>query len=295
MRKFTTRDLTLAAIVAAVYAVLTLTLPIPQFTGIQVRLSEALTVLPFLLPATAPGLVVGCFIANLFSPYSLDVIFGTAATLIACILTRHMPNRYLAPLPPVLCNAVIVGAECAWYQVGGFGPAFWPAYAFNAFTVGVGELAACYILGSLLLNALPQLSFFRELIPQQRLERLHLGLENRLNQKVGALSGGQRQALALLLATMTPIDILVLDEHTAALDPKSSENVMRLTDELVREKQLTTIMVTHNLKYAVEYGSRLIMMHGGAIVEDRAGREKQELKVSDLLTVFNAISVECGN
>ena len=130
---------------------------------------------------------------------------------------------------------------------------------------------------------------------QQRLERLHLGLENRLNQKVGALSGGQRQALALLLATMTPIDILVLDEHTAALDPKSSENVMRLTDELVREKQLTTIMVTHNLKYAVEYGSRLIMMHGGAIVEDRAGREKQELKVSDLLTVFNAISVECGN
>ena len=113
---------------------------------------------------------------------------------------------------------------------------------------------------------------------QQRLERLHLGLENRLNQKVGALSGGQRQALALLLATMTPLDILV-----------------RLTDELVREKQLTTIMVTHNLKYAVEYGSRLIMMHGGAIVEDRAGREKQELKVSDLLTVFNAISVECGN
>jgi uncharacterized membrane protein len=92
MRKFTTRDLSLAAIIAAVYAVLTLILPIPAFTGIQVRLSEALTVLPFLFPATAPGLVVGCFIANLFSPYSLDVIFGTAATLIACILTRHMPN-----------------------------------------------------------------------------------------------------------------------------------------------------------------------------------------------------------
>ena len=130
---------------------------------------------------------------------------------------------------------------------------------------------------------------------QQQLERLHLGLENRLGQKVGALSGGQRQALALLLATMTPIDILVLDEHTAALDPKSSENVMRLTDELVREKGLTTIMVTHNLKYAVEYGTRLIMMHGGAIVEDRSGAEKRELKISDLLTVFNAISIECGN
>ena len=79
MRKLTTRDLSLAAIIAAVYAVLTLILPIPAFTGIQVRLSEALTVLPFLFPATAPGLVVGCFIANLFSPYSLDVIFGTAA------------------------------------------------------------------------------------------------------------------------------------------------------------------------------------------------------------------------
>ena len=130
---------------------------------------------------------------------------------------------------------------------------------------------------------------------QQQLERLHLGLENRLGQKVGSLSGGQRQAMALLLATMTPIDILVLDEHTAALDPKSSENVMRLTDEIVKEKQLTTIMVTHNLKYAVDYGSRLIMMHGGAVVEDRSGAEKQALDVSDLLTVFNAISIECGN
>ena len=87
----------------------------------------------------------------------------------------------------------------------------------------------------------------------------------------------------------------MLDEHTAALDPKSSENVMRLTDELVREKNLTTIMVTHNLKYAVEYGSRLIMMHGGAIVEDRGGAAKQALEVADLLGVFNAISVECGN
>ena len=171
MRKFTTRDLTLAAIVAAVYAVLTLTLPIPQFTGIQVRLSEALTVLPFLLPATAPGLVIGCFIANLFSPYPLDLVVGTAATLVACILTQYMPNRYLAPLPPVICNAVIVGAEIAWFETG-FTSAFWPAYAFNAFTVGFGELLACYILGSVLLAALPRVSFFRAMIPQKRLERL---------------------------------------------------------------------------------------------------------------------------
>ena len=171
MSKFTTRDLTLAAILAAVYAALTVTLPIPQYAGIQCRLSEALTVLPFFFPAATPGLVVGCFIANLFSPYSLDMVFGTAATLLACLITQRMPSKWLAPLPPVLCNAVIVGAELAWYQTG-FTAAFWPAYAFNAFTVGVGELLACYILGSLIIRVLPRISFFRTLIPRERLSRV---------------------------------------------------------------------------------------------------------------------------
>ena len=171
MSKLSIRDLTLAAVLAAVYAVLTVALPIPQYGPIQIRLAEAMTVLPFLFPAATPGLFVGCVIANLFSPYPLDVVCGSLATLLACLWTQRMPNRWLAPLPPVICNVVIVGAEIAWYETG-FTAAFWPAYAFNAFTVGVGELAACYILGSLLLNALPQLSFFRQLIPQQRLERL---------------------------------------------------------------------------------------------------------------------------
>ena len=171
MSKFTTRDLTLAAILAAVYAALTVTLPVPQYVGIQCRLSEALTVLPFFFPAATPGLVVGCFIANLFSPYSLDLVFGTAATLLACLITQRMPNKWLAPLPPVLCNAVIVGAELAWYQTG-FTAAFWPAYAFNAFTVGVGELLACYILGTLIIRVLPRISFFRTLIPRERLSRV---------------------------------------------------------------------------------------------------------------------------
>ena len=166
--KFSLRDLTFAAILAAVYAVLTVTLPIPQYLGIQCRLSEAFTVLPFLFPAATPGLVVGCFIANLFSPYPLDMVFGTAATLLACLLTRRMPNRYLASLPPVLCNAVIVGAECAWYQAG-FGPACGAAYAFYAFTVGVGELIACVVLGQLLLSALPRVSALRPFIPAKRL------------------------------------------------------------------------------------------------------------------------------
>ena len=156
MRKFSVRDLTFAAIIAAVYAVLTLALPIPQYQGVQLRVAEALTVLPFLFPAATPGLVVGCFLANfLGSPMAVDWIFGTLATLIACLLTRRAPNRWLAPLPPVLCNAVIVGAEIAFfYPLEGMG--FWAAYAINAFTVGLGELIACYVLGSLLLAVLPR-------------------------------------------------------------------------------------------------------------------------------------------
>ena len=165
--RFTVRDLTFAAVLAAVYAALTVVLPIPAYAGVQCRLTEALTVLPFFFPAATPGLAVGCFIANLFSPYSLDVVFGTLATLLACLATQRMPNKWLAPLPPVVCNAVIVGAECAWYQTG-FGPAFWPAYAF---TVGLGELLACCVLGALLIRALPRIPVFRALIPADRLAR----------------------------------------------------------------------------------------------------------------------------
>lgn len=130
---------------------------------------------------------------------------------------------------------------------------------------------------------------------KSQLELLHLGLEDKTQLPVGALSGGQRQALALLISTMTPIDLLVLDEHTAALDPKSSENVMYLTDRVVREKGLTAIMVTHNLRYAVEYGSRIVMMHAGQTVIDASGEGKKACSIQDLLKVFNEISIECGN
>ncbi|MBQ9308358.1 MAG: ATP-binding cassette domain-containing protein [Clostridia bacterium] len=124
---------------------------------------------------------------------------------------------------------------------------------------------------------------------------LGLGLEDKLSVPVGMLSGGQRQTLALLMATMTPLDFLILDEHTAALDPKTAELVMALTDRIVREKQLTTLMVTHNLRHAVEYGDRVLMMHQGNIVLDKGGEEKKNLKVEDLLGLFNTISIECGN
>jgi len=165
------RSLTLAAILAGVYAVLTLTLPVPPFHGIQLRVAEALTVLPFLFPAATPGLFVGCVITNLFSPFPLDVVCGSAATLLACRLTRRMPNRWLAPLPPVICNMVIVGAEIAWYMTG-FGPGFWTAYALNAFTVGVGELLACGVLGSILLSALYRSEVCRAMIAPARLGRI---------------------------------------------------------------------------------------------------------------------------
>ena len=127
------------------------------------------------------------------------------------------------------------------------------------------------------------------------LSQLGLGLEDKMGVKVGNLSGGQRQAMALLMSTMTPIEFLILDEHTAALDPKTAEIIMQLTGKIVAAKQLTTIMVTHNLRYAVEYGDRLLMMHQGRAELDLSGEARRNLKVEDLLAKFNAISIECGN
>lgn len=130
---------------------------------------------------------------------------------------------------------------------------------------------------------------------RESLKSLGLGLEDKMNVKVGVLSGGQRQAMALLMSTMTPIEFLILDEHTAALDPKTAEVIMELTDKVVKEKKLTTIMVTHNLRYAVEYGDRLLMMHQGQAIMDKAGKGKKEIQIDDILEKFNAISIECGN
>lgn len=154
--RFTPRQIALAGVIAAVYAVLSLLSSVfgMTYTPIQCRLSEALTVLPFLFPEAVPGLFIGCLVTNLMSTVGpLDLIFGSLATLLAALWTRRMPNRWLAPLPPVVCNAVIVGAMLTWYEVG-FGPGFWSLFAFNALTVGLGEAVACYGLGLLLLKAL---------------------------------------------------------------------------------------------------------------------------------------------
>lgn len=119
------------------------------------------------------------------------------------------------------------------------------------------------------------------------LKTLDLGLENRMTSKVGLLSGGQRQALTLLMATLRKPDLLLLDEHTAALDPKTADKVLQITEEIVARDNLTTMMVTHNMKHAIQYGNRLIMMDSGRVVVDIRGEEKKHLTVRDLLEKFN--------
>ncbi len=135
-----------------------------------------------------------------------------------------------------------------------------------------------------------RISYYKELLSQ-----CNMGLEDRMNSKVGLLSGGQRQAIALVIACMTDVKLLILDEHTAALDPKSSERIMELTDEMIKNHSMTAVMVTHNLRHAVSYGSRLVMMDKGSVVMDKSGKDKKEVKIENILDVFNKISIECGN
>ncbi len=122
------------------------------------------------------------------------------------------------------------------------------------------------------------------------LATLNLGLETRLSTKVGLLSGGQRQAVTLLMATLKRPKLLLLDEHTAALDPKTAKKVLEITDKLVSENNLTTLMITHNMHDAIAYGNRLIMMHEGRVVVDVSGEEKKKLTISQLLELFEKSS-----
>lgn len=122
------------------------------------------------------------------------------------------------------------------------------------------------------------------------LKSLDLGLETRLTSKVGLLSGGQRQAITLLMATLKEPKVLLLDEHTAALDPKTADKVLNLTQELIDKNHITTLMITHNMKDAIRMGNRLIMMHDGKVIYDVSGDEKKNLTVADLLKKFEEVS-----
>ena len=129
----------------------------------------------------------------------------------------------------------------------------------------------------------------------EMLKPLELGLENKLSSSIDDLSGGQRQAVSLLMTTLSDIELLVLDEHTAALDPKTGEKVMQITKNIVEERKLTTIMITHNLEHAITYGNRIIMLHEGEIILDLSGEEKEKIKMDDILNLFNQISIRRGN
>lgn len=149
-----TRKLTTCAVVAALYAALTLLLAPISYGNIQVRISEALTVLPFFAPYTGAGLFVGCLIANLLSPFGinlLDVVFGSLATLLAAWLTARCKSRWLAPLPPVLVNAVVIGGILAYTSTP---EQFWASFALFGIQIALGQLAACYLGGQALLYAL---------------------------------------------------------------------------------------------------------------------------------------------
>lgn len=156
MNRISIRELTAAAVVAALYAALSLlanTFGL-TFGPVQCRFSEALTLLPMLLPSSVWGLTVGCLLTNILSPYGLtDLIVGTFATFLAAVLTRRCRSPYLGALPPVLCNAAFVGALLAWQQVG-FSPAFPAAFLYQGCSVGLGQLIACYGLGIPLLRML---------------------------------------------------------------------------------------------------------------------------------------------
>lgn len=127
-------------------------------------------------------------------------------------------------------------------------------------------------------------------IYRQALAQLGLGLEDRMSTKVGLLSGGQRQAVTLLMATLQKPKLLLLDEHTAALDPATSANVLELSDKIIKENNLTALMVTHNMQNAIDYGNRLVMMNGGRIILDISGEEKKRLTIEDLLKKFESVS-----
>jgi len=123
----------------------------------------------------------------------------------------------------------------------------------------------------------------------ERVRQLNMGLENQLDDPIGVLSGGQRQALTLLMATWLKPDLLLLDEHTAALDPKSADQVIELTDQIIQREKLTTLMVTHSMHQAANLGDRLVMMHRGSVIQDFRGSEKRRIRVDDLLARFEEV------
>ena len=166
MQKSGTRKITLAAMTAALYVVLSYVSGEFAFGGagmVQCRLSEALCVLPFFFPETVWGLFIGCILTNILSPMGVpDLVFGSLATLIAALCTARVGKKWLAPLPPVISNGIIIGAMIGWFEAGGFNSAFPGTFALNGALVALGEIIACYIGGGIILAVLPKIPFFKK-------------------------------------------------------------------------------------------------------------------------------------
>jgi len=209
------------------------------------------------------------------------------STLLNCVAGVHMTDQ-----GSILLDGIDVTKLSEYRRAGSIGRVFQDPMMGTAANMGIEENLALAFRRGQSRSLRWGISHKEREMYKESLSHLGLGLENRLSSKVGLLSGGQRQALTLLMATLIRPKVLLLDEHTAALDPKTAEKVLHLTDQYVKEGNLTTLMVTHNMVNAIQYGNRLIMMHEGRIILDIKGEEKQKLTVEDLLKRFGKASGE---
>ncbi|MCX8650426.1 ABC transporter ATP-binding protein [Gilliamella sp. B2776] len=201
-------------------------------------------------------------------------------------LLNVISGDLLADSGSVIINGKNVTRWPAWKRAGLVARVFQDPMVGTCENLTIEEnLAIAYNRGhSFTLS--PALNRKLRAIFKEKLATLNLGLENRLSDMMGLLSGGQRQAISLLMSTLQPSKILLLDEHTAALDPKTAQFVLELTDEIVSKNHLTAMMVTHSMKQALEYGNRTVMLHQGQVVLDVAGEQRAKLTVNDLLAMF---------
>lgn len=204
------------------------------------------------------------------------------STLLNCISGVHLPDT-----GRIILDGIDITFWPEHKRSRYIGRVFQDPHLGTAFDMTIEEnLAMAYAKGKHR-GLLPGVRRNESRLFKEKLAELGLGLEDRMRQKVGLLSGGERQALTLLMATIVRPRLLLLDEHTAALDPATAKKVLKLTQSMVLENRLTTIMVTHNMKEALEYGTRTIMMHKGRIILDLRGRERENMTVEKLVALFS--------
>ncbi|ADI01945.1 MAG TPA: ATP-binding cassette domain-containing protein [Syntrophothermus lipocalidus] len=204
------------------------------------------------------------------------------STLLNCISGVHLPDA-----GRIILDGMDITFWPEYKRSRYIGRVFQDPLLGTAFDMTIEEnLAMAYAKGKTR-GLLPGVRRNETRLFRDKLAELGLGLEDRIRQKVGFLSGGERQALTLLMATIVRPRLLLLDEHTAALDPATAQRVLKLTRDIVLEHQLTTIMVTHNMREALEYGTRTVMMHNGRLILDIAGPERENMTVEKLVSLFS--------